>query len=139
MKKCFKCEAVKPLNEFYKHPQMADGRVNKCKECNKNDVTNNRNKNIDRIRRYDRDRGNRQSKAYLDEYRNRYPNKYRSHQLVSRAIRSGNLFSKPCVNCGEVKTHAHHDNYLEPLNVTWFCAACHKSWHGKNGEGLNGS
>ena len=33
-KNCFKCNLEKKLEDFYKHPQMPDGRVNKCKECN---------------------------------------------------------------------------------------------------------
>lgn len=41
MKTCFKCNIEKELINFYKHPQMMDGYVNKCKECNKKDVSEN--------------------------------------------------------------------------------------------------
>ncbi len=38
MKKCMKCNKNKVLDDFYKHKKMADGRLNKCKECTKSDV-----------------------------------------------------------------------------------------------------
>jgi len=33
MKPCIICKEIKDLDEFNKHPQMKDGRINKCKAC----------------------------------------------------------------------------------------------------------
>lgn len=133
-KKCFKCNTVKPLEDFYKHSQMLDGHVNKCKECNKNDVTANRNKNIERIRAYDRARSKEQHriKANTEITRAwRAEDKRRSaaHSRVSRAIRNGSLVRQPCIRCGEVKSLAHHEDYDKPLDVMWLCQPCHKQRH----------
>lgn len=138
-KECFKCGEVKILSDFYKHAQMKDGHVNKCKACNKKDVSENRSLRADYYRKYDRDRGNRQGKEYCSEYRAKYPNKYKAHNMVNNAIRRGVLFKEPCSICGkEEMIHGHHDDYLKPLNVRWLCSVHHNEWHKENGEGLNG-
>lgn len=56
MKICFKCKEEKSLDCFYKHSQMKDGHVNKCKECNKNDVRNNYKENSKDILFYEKER-----------------------------------------------------------------------------------
>lgn len=38
MKTCFKCGESKELDHYYKHPQMLDGHLNKCKDCTKRDA-----------------------------------------------------------------------------------------------------
>jgi hypothetical protein len=138
-KVCFKCHQELPLDGFYRHPQMADGHLNKCKECTKKDAHENRGIKIEKYRAYDRARGSRQNSVDIANYRNRYPDKWRAVKMVRKAICNGNLFSEPCTVCGATKTHAHHDDYSKPLNVRWLCAAHHKQWHLENGEGRNGN
>jgi hypothetical protein len=133
-KTCFKCNAVKLLEEFYKHPNMPDGHVNKCKECNKKDVTDNRNKNIERIRQYDRDRAKNPKRqqaasAVSQAWRQADKRRNKCHNAVTRAIKSGDLVRQPCLRCGNVKSLAHHEDYDKPLDVMWLCQPCHKQRH----------
>ena len=130
MKKCFKCLSIKPLTDFYKHSEMADGHVNKCKECNKNDVIENREKRLYYYRDYDRKRGNRQTPEYKKNYSEKYPNKRKAHHIVNNAIRSKKLFKEPCEICGSFyRPHAHHDDYSKPLEVRWLCDPHHRKLH----------
>lgn len=138
-RECRICGVTKDINDFYKHPQGKDGHDTKCKECAKEMINRNRKNNIEYYREYDRKRGNRQTREYTVEYRNKYPNKYKAQNMVGNAIRDKKLFKKDCESCGSKENiHAHHDDYLEPLNVRWLCAACHHQWHAKHGEAKNG-
>lgn len=138
MKKCFKCGENKPLTEYYKHAQMLDGHLNKCKECTKKDARENRESRIDYYRAYDRDRGNRQDYQYNAEYRKNNRLKYKAHGTVNNAVRDGRLEKQPCEICGATeRLHGHHDDYAKPMEVRWLCAAHHRQWHIKNGEAKN--
>ena len=133
-KECFKCNTVKPLTEFYKHSMMADGHLNKCKECTKNDSTNNRNQNLEKVRAYDRERSKipERIKANAEvnrEWRAEDRRRVKAHNAVSRAIKSGELIRIPCIRCGEKKSLAHHEDYDKPLEVMWLCQPCHKQRH----------
>lgn len=157
-KKCFKCGDVKPLSAFYKHKMMADGHVNKCKECNKRDVRENRAKRIDYYTKYEKKRamlphrvearknysktpaGKESIKKSTSRWKSKNPIKSLANIIVNNAVRGGKLI-KPCKceSCGNVSKiiHGHHDDYALPLSVRWLCPACHNKWHKENGEGLN--
>ena len=58
----------------------------------------------------------------------RNPEKRRAHEMVKDALRQGVLIRQAC-QCGEVKSHAHHDDYSKPLEVRWLCRTCHRNHH----------
>lgn len=136
MKKCFKCEAEKPLSEFYKHPTMGDGHLGKCKECTKRDVAGNYRKNRTHYaeyekRRYQDPRRRVATLEYQRKKRAKNPDQYKANTAVSNAVRDGRLIKMPCEVCGADKAQAHHDDYLKPLDVRWLCREHHLELHGR--------
>ena len=151
-KTCFKCNAIKPLEDFYKHSMMLDGHVNKCKECNKKDVIINRNKKIDYYRQYDKERNTKPHRVaskleYVQteagkkiksicskNYEQKYPYKKLAVQAIAYAIRKGKIIRPSlCQNCNNTgKIHGHHNDYSKPYEVRWLCVKCHTSWHKLN-------
>lgn len=131
-KECIKCGQSKQLVEFYKHKQMADGHLNKCKFCTKLENWDRRHnsENREKILAYDRARGNRQDYSYVKEYRAKNPEIYAAHRAVKNAKKRGDLIPQPCKECGADNAHAHHHDYTKPLDVEWLCAACHRLEHG---------
>jgi ribosomal protein S27AE len=135
-KQCFKCGETKPLSEFYAHPEMADGHLNKCKECTKKDTSQYYRDNIEHYREYERKRNQRPDRKrkklrYMRKRRKNNSQKYKARCKVNNAIRDGRLERQPCEICGKKKVHAHHDDYSKPLDVRWLCEKHHNIEHGK--------
>ena len=147
MKTCFKCGRALPLEEFYRHPMMADGHLGKCKECTCVDVRLNWMARRDKYLAYERARLNaphrvaarKRRAASLDgkidarvrdvAYRLNHPERYAAHTMVHNHLRDGKLHRKPCERCGAPKAHAHHDDYSKPLDVRWLCRKHHMEHH----------
>ncbi len=150
MKLCFKCRSERPVEQFYRHSKMADGRLNKCKECTKADVKENRKQNYEYYKEFDRKRANlphrvkaRKEYSKTENYkkstfigRKKYiqnnPDKRKAHVALNNAIRDKKI-TKPsiceCCGSGDKKIHAHHDDYSKPLVVRWLCFRCHYALH----------
>lgn len=148
-KRCFKCGETKPLSDFYKHPQMADGHVNKCKECNKKDVIANRESRSDYYNAYDRQRSKLEHRREYNTQRNKIEEvrlrnnetkrlssdrlwkRKKAAEKVNNALRDGRLCKLPCAICGGVEVQGHHPDYDSPLDVVWLCVKHHSEIHRK--------
>jgi len=136
-KTCMKCGELKPLSDFYKHPMMKDGHLNKCKECTKKDVSNNYYKNKKYYQEYEHSEKRiasrrERSGKYLKQHRLNNPEKNRARRILAYNIRKGYI-TKPsiCIVCKEESEHiqAHHSDYSKPLDVVWCCPQCHRDIH----------
>lgn len=134
-KSCFKCGKNKPKSDFYKHQGMADGHLNKCKECARTDVRDNRKARFEKYSSYEKSRyaENADRRKKLGEraadWREKNPDAYKAHYAVSNAVRDGRIIKKPCLFCDDRNVHAHHSDYSKPLDVVWVCARCHHRLH----------
>lgn len=156
MKPCRRCGEVKPLDKFYEHPQMADGHLNVCTACICAQTKARREANIERVRAYDRQRGqsperkaaNRkryrkdiadpEKRARIREqasaWAERNAQKHQAHMIVRNAIKAGTLKVQPCERCGfALGVQAHHEDYSKPLEVVWLC----KTHHGERHREIN--
>ena len=125
---CFKCKKEKTLDSFYKHPQMKEGVLNKCKECCKKESIVQYNKNItnpsfmdkERLRGRKKDRSNQKQYPELKEkWISKFPEKRAAH-LKSQHLK------KPFQNA-----HGHHWSYNETdyKSVIWLTSKEHATSH----------
>ena len=50
-------------------------------------------------------------------------------EMLHKAIREGRIIKQVCLVCHSGESEAHHQDYLEPLEVMWFCKSHHQLWH----------
>lgn len=150
MKACFKCQKMLPMSEFYKHPQMGDGHLGKCKTCTRKDTADRvalksstdldwvmkereRHRIKSELKRRRMGVGKRKpAKDRIEAQRLRrslYPDKYLANMMVGNAVRDGRLKKLPCEKCGRTPAQAHHDDYSKPLSVRWLCIKHHSEFH----------
>lgn len=123
-KRCFKCGIIKPLSEFYKHPQMEDGHLNKCKECTKKDskarynVLSTDNNWLEKERQRSRDKFKRLG------YKNKFKQVRKICPLeanIARRLRSRGYDTKG--------KEAHHWNYNLPYSIFLLSRKAHRCIH----------
>lgn len=149
-KVCRQCGQDVRLADYYRHPRMADGRLNVCKPCHRSNVRANREANADHYRAYEQGRATlphrvaaRQEYSQTPEgraaharahvsFKERNPVKRAAQVAVGNAIRGGRMTRQPCEVCGKEQAHAHHDDYSKPLDVRWLCTTHHAEWHKHN-------
>lgn len=137
MKPCFKCGIEKPLTDFYKHAQMADGHLNKCKDCTKADVHARHHGAVrEKILAYEKKRSQdparkEHNRKVSAEWRATNPVRRAAQIAVGNAVRDGRLVPWPVCAMPEcsLKPVAHHPDYSRPLDVVWLCQAHHKQAH----------
>ena len=125
MKKCFKCNIIKDLSDFYPHKKMPDGHLNKCKECNRKDsaLQLEKNKlNPDWVAKE-------KERARKKQYAKKGLPKTLIYVEVNRRIRSGEIIKKPCEVCGKEKAQGHHEDYNKPYDLVWLCVRHHQDRH----------
>lgn len=149
-KKCFGCGEVQELDGFYPHPRMADGHLNKCKECIKADVAERLRKKVATPEGLESERARGREK-----YHRLYgmgPNwkspvattaqKKLAGSRLQHAIRNGRVLKGTrCEDCGRKhpRLHGHHEDYSAPLAVTWLCPICHRKRHAIYPDRVKGS
>lgn len=142
-KACRQCGDVLLLDDFYVHPMMRDGHLNKCKKCIQSNVRRYALANPEKVRLLGRrfarlpkyrqkDKSWREKnpeavKVIRTRWEVRNPEKRKAEWTIGNALRDGKII-KPsaCQKCLAVtKIEAHHPDYSKPFEVEWLCLTCH--------------
>ena len=134
IKKCIGCGDVKPLEDFKKRIDSTDGRRNKCKACINLYESVRYRENIEYYTEYYRKKQRKPerkkyNREWMKKYRIKKPERFMAYDKTHSAIREGRLIKEPCSECGSIEVQAHHESYLNPLDVVWLCHRHHALLH----------
>lgn len=121
---CFKCRRELLISDFYKHPQMADGHLNKCKECAKADVHDNYLKNLDNPGYVEKER-----ERGRDKYRRLYKGIKHDHSHGGSSARNARAYIERRVGNLPEDVELHHWNYNFPFKVFQLSRRHHARLH----------
>lgn len=125
---CKSCQQKKMPGDFY------PGVNSRCRECHKAAMRI-RARTNPAVQEYDRARAKLPNRKASNRrtsklWRDNHPDAYRAQTMVNNRLRDGKLKKSPCAMCGATKhIHAHHKDYVKPLDITWLCAKCHHRLH----------
>jgi predicted transcriptional regulator len=130
VKRCRKCEADKPLEDFaVTKMNKTEYRWPYCKPC---EIA----RQADR-----RERGLHLEKTrrHVAKHAEKYPEETAARKAFAEAVRSGRIVrpdtceacgQKPAPNrLGRSSVQGHHDDYSKPFEVRWLCQPCHNRHH----------
>ena len=135
---CCRCHIEKPLTEFHKDVSRPLGKSYRCKECAcalqriRGRVSDKRPDRIAKSKAWLKsERGKKllRMKAREDYQKNKA--KYAAQRTVHRLISKGVIVKKPCKQCGDTNSGAHHPDYSKPVEVVWLCQKHHSEQHRK--------
>ena len=121
IKRCFICGEEKPLTEFYAHPQMKDGHLNKCKDCTKESARINSKKHEGDRNWIEKERARGREKYRRLGYKDKYKRRHGEMSNVSRFYKKLGLTLQGC--------ELHHWNYNFLKDVIVVPISIHRKLH----------
>lgn len=142
-KVCLRCGELQRIAEFYTHPRMADGHLNKCKDCCRRAAAENPNRRLNDRRRNLKPERKARLLSSLRQWaadhpkvdrtqRRTWPERFAARIAVAKAIKAGTLVRGPCERGDDTcrgRIEGHHDDYTRQLDVRWLCKKHHADVH----------